>query len=148
MPGAGDRAALAQAYRATTYRVYVARRARIDLHPGRRCIALDRLLARIGARHWAFITAWNPRSRSLPGWRNAKRQRDLLARLRTAGLQALPAAGIPATGNWSAEESLFVPGLAPGAARTLARVFGQNAILAGRRGGPARLIWAPGASMT
>ena len=98
--------------------------------------ALDRLLHRNRRREWAFITAWNPRSRPLPRWRNERRQRAL-ARLLPL---ALLGAGIGEDVSW-AEESLLAFGVAAGRARRIARQFGQNAIVAGRRGGTAQLIW-------
>jgi hypothetical protein len=140
--GAAERERLARAYRATTYRVYLRQGAHIDLHPGRRSAELDRLLARLGARSWAFITAWNPGSRAMPAWRNAHRQRALLAMLHAQRRQVLAGAGIPATAGWAPEESLLVANLSSGSARKLARRFGQNALLMGRRGGPVRLEWS------
>ena len=135
----GDRGALSRAYRDTTYRVYVPGQAPLDLHAGQRCSELDRLLARLGARDWAFITAWNPASRRLPGWANARRQRLLLGLLR--GHLVLRGAGLPADAGWLPEESVFVANLPAGRARRLARCFGQNALLRGRRGRAAQLDW-------
>lgn len=45
---------------------------------GLRSRAVDRLLRRACVRHAAFVGAWNPCSRRVPGWRNAA----ALARLR------------------------------------------------------------------
>jgi hypothetical protein len=125
---------LEREYRATAYVVF-ARGPPVVLRVGARNRALDRLLHRNGCREWAFITAWNPRTRLLPRWRNERRQRAL-ARLLP---RALLGAGIAET-SW-AEESLLALGVAAGRARRLARQFGQNAIVAGRRGGTAQLIW-------
>jgi hypothetical protein len=107
------------------------------LRIGERNGALDRLLHRHRRRDWAFITAWNPRSRRLPRWRNERRQRAL-ARLLPL---ALLGAGIGDNASWAPEESLLVLGVTAGRARRLARQFGQNAIVAGCRGGLARLVW-------
>lgn len=120
-----------------------------DLRVGERSEALDALLRHAGLRWWAFVTAWNPGSRALPGWRNRGRQRLLCRRL-ASGMSAwgraraplvLPAAGIPRGEDWGAEGSLLVAGLPPSAALRLARAFGQNAIIAGHRGRAARLVW-------
>jgi hypothetical protein len=145
----GDRAALEHAYQETIYRVYLPRGATIDLQVGLHSAAIDALSRRTGARWWTCMTAWNPGSRLLPAWRNRNRQRALQARLEreltaTAGGRALvlPAAGVPSSSqDWLPEESLFVAGLPPTRTLRLARAFGQNAVLAGRRGAPARLIW-------
>jgi hypothetical protein len=139
-PGSAT-AALERAYRETTYVVFVPGAAPIELHPGVHSAALDRLLARAGVRDWAFVSAWNPASRVLPVWRNAQRQRRLLTLLGAAPQVLLPGAGIPAFGDWRPEESLLVSSLPLGRALRLARVFGQHAILAGRRGRRAHLVW-------
>ena len=136
-----SRAALERAYRDTTYRVYLPGGAAIDLLPDDRSATLDRLLARTRVREWAFLTAWNPGSRPLPGWRNAMRQRRLLDLLARGAPVVLPAAGIPASLDWAPEDSLFAAGLSRSAALRLARRFGQNAIVAGRCGRPAELVW-------
>jgi hypothetical protein len=109
----------------------------IILRIGERNGTLERLLHRHRRRDWAFITACNPRSRLLTAWRNQQRQRRL-ARLFPL---ALVGAGIGEDPGWPAEESLCVFGLAAGRARRIARLFGQYAIVAGTRGGVARLIW-------
>jgi hypothetical protein len=131
-----DRRSLERAYLATYYVVF-AGSAPIILRIGERNREFDRLLRRHGRREWAFITSWNPRSRLLPGWRNAQRQRRL-ARLFP---HALTGAGIGESCDWPAEDSLCVLGLAAGRARRTARLFGQYAVVAGTRGRMARLIW-------
>jgi hypothetical protein len=131
-----DRRSLERAYLATHYVVF-AGGAPLILRIGERNRELDRLLRRHGRRDWAFLTAWNPRSRLLPHWRNAHRQRRL-ARLFP---QALDGAGIGVDPDWPAEDSLCVLGVAAGRARRTGRLFGQYAILAGTRGGVARLLW-------
>lgn len=143
MPGARRRGdpALERAYRETTYVVFVPGGGAIGLHPGQRSRALDRLLARAGVRSWAFITAWNPGSRPVPAWRNRYRQDRMFHLLLTSGCIVLPGAGIPAGDDWAPEESVLACGLPPGTARRVARAFGQNAIVAGRRGRPAELAW-------
>ena len=128
--------ALERAYRATAYVVF-ARGAPLVLRVGERNSALDRLLHRNRRRDWAFITAWNPRSQPLPRWRNERRQRGL-AKLFP---MALLGAGIGVDVGWAPEESLLALGVAAGRARRVARQFGQKAIVAGRRGGAAQLIW-------
>jgi hypothetical protein len=117
--------------------VVFAHGAPLVLRIGARNRELDRLLRRHGRRDWAFITAWNPRSRPLPDWRNEQRQR----RLTRLFPLALMGAGIGEDPAWPAEQSLCVLGLAVGRARRIARLFGQNAVVVGTRGGVARLIW-------
>lgn len=135
-----DRDTLSRAYARTVYRVFLTGGSVMDLRVGRRCLQLDRMLASGARRHWAFVTASNPGSRPLPAWRNAQRTRRLAATLRRR-YAVLPGLGIPEDSGWQPEVSLLVLGLAPGAALRIARQFGQNAIVAGRRGGPSELLW-------
>ena len=133
-------AALAAAYLSTTYRVD-APSGPIALRVGQRSGALDRLLKRRGLRTWAFVTACNPRSRRLPGWRNLARQRRLQGAVGRLGFATLPARAWATMPAWPPEPSLLILGIGRQRARRLARLFGQNAIVAGRRGGPPELVW-------
>jgi hypothetical protein len=135
-----QRAALEPAYRRTVYRAFAPGGA-VDLRVGQRCRALDRLLAASGCSDWAFLTAWNPQSKPLPVWRNAMRSRHLARALRALGYRFLPGLGIPREPGWRPEVSLLVLGLPAARALRIARAFGQNAIVAGRRGGRAQLFW-------
>ena len=132
--------ALVSAYLATSYRVD-APGGRIVLRIGQRSRPLERVLRRSRAQCWAYVTACNPASRSLSGWRNAARARRL-ARLAAAwGLRTLPGEGVGEDPAWGAEASLLVLGVAPARAIRLARQFGQYAIVVGRRGAAPRLEW-------
>ena len=121
---------LHRAYRRTEYEAAGAI-ARI----GRRRAAVDALLARLGARQGAFVTAWNPYSRQHP-WRWNERMMDrleeALRRRRTAqGWGRAP------DGRW-AERHLLVAADPRGLA-VLGRRFRQNAIMVVRRGQPGAL---------
>ncbi|MBV1799065.1 DUF3293 domain-containing protein [Siccirubricoccus sp. G192] len=124
--------ALARAYARTEYEAAGAI-ARI----GRRSPALDRLLRCLGARQGGFVTAWNPCSRRMPrGWNDR-----MLARLRQAARRLPVAEGwgrSQGRGNGWAERHLLVAA-DPRRVAVLARRFRQNAIVAVRLGGPARL---------
>jgi Protein of unknown function (DUF3293) len=124
------RPGLLAAYRRTAYEADGAV-ARI----GSRSAAVDVLLRRLrGARQGAFVTAWNPCSRPMPrGW-NERMQ----ARLRQAA-RRLPRAEGWGRGRGWAEHSLLLAA-DPRRAAVLARRFRQNAIVAVRRGRPARLV--------
>ena len=133
-------ATLAAAYFSTTYRVDVSA-GPIALRVGRHSRALDRLLQRRGLRGWAFVTACNPRSQRLPGWRNLARQRRLQALAERLRFAALPGVGIGDDPAWPPEPSLLIMGIGRARARRLARLFGQNAIVVGRRGRAPELVW-------
>jgi uncharacterized protein DUF3293 len=133
-------AILRAAYLSTTYRVD-APSGPIALRVGEGNRSLDGLLRGIGRNTWAFVTACNPRSHPLPGWRNGARQRRLRALVQRLRYPALPGAGIGDDPDWPLEPSLLIIGIGRARACRLARLFGQNAIVAGRRGCAAELVW-------
>src|SRR4051812_32445098 len=130
-----------EAFRATTYRVFVPGQAPMDLVVGRRSARLDALLARGGVTAWAFITASNPGSQPLAAHENSARHAELLMLLHARGLQWLAASGIPADAGWEAEESVLVLGVSRPDAVEIGRRFGQLAIVAGQRGAAAELVY-------
>lgn len=136
-----ERQRLRAAYEATDYRVDGGARGSFVIRSGARSAELDALLDASAADGWAFITASNPRSVRLGDADNARRMDALRARVRALGLPHFPGAGVAIGGDWPAEPSLLVVGIAEADAVALAREFEQHAIVAGRRGGPARLVW-------
>lgn len=92
-------------------------------------------------REWAFITAWNPGSRQLALEENEARQAELVGIIRERGWRHFEGSGIPARGDWQAEASVLVLGISQGEAADLGRRFGQNAIVTGRCGGAAVLVY-------
>lgn len=137
---------LERAYRATSY--WVDEDAgRFTIRCDEPCPALDRLLADAGATNWAFLTAWNPRSTLLTPEENLARQWRLEDAVGRGGWTWHRGAGVADRGGWPAEPSLLVLGITLAEAKALGRAFGQHAILAGARGGPARLVWlTPGSA--
>lgn len=135
------RETLEAAYLRTVYRVATPDGGGLDLRIGERCRALDRLLAARACRRWAFVTAWNPGSEPFPIWRNAARSRHLAHALGRLGYRFLPGLGVPGEGSWKPEVSLLVLGMPVARALRIGRQFGQNAIVAGRRGGASALFW-------
>lgn len=144
--GPGSRAELEQAYRATAYEA-LGLGTTLDLRVGRAHPELDALLEATGRRSWAFLTAWNPGSQSLSQEENEERQGALTALLAATPGEGdepallLPGRGRGLAGDWPPEESVLALGLPVLTALDLARRFGQNALLAGQRGGTARLVW-------
>jgi len=131
---------LTAAYLSTTYRVD-APTGPVPLRVGRGSRALDRLLQRRGWRTWAFVTACNPRSHRLPGWRNLARQRRLRTLVEQLRYPFLSGAGVGDDSGWPPEPSLLIVGISRARACRLARLFGQNAIVVGRRARAAELVW-------
>ena len=118
------------AYRASCY-FAGAHAARI----GQRAPGLDALLGSWRAAEGVFIAAGNPFSRRLPAGWNARRHAALRERLRR-----LPyVEGRGGAKRWW-EVHCFI-GISVSRGKPLARLFRQNAMVALRRGGKARLIW-------
>ncbi len=105
------------------------------LHP-----ALDAMLAARGYPGWAFLTAWNPGSQRRSHEENRRAQERLEAQLLAGGWRVVPALGEADDGSWC-EQSLFVPGLPREEAGRFGRAYGQVAVLVGRTGGRAELLF-------
>ena len=100
---------------------------------------VDQLIARHQARSWAFITAYNPRSKELPTEQNEQRQSELKTLLTNSGHLVMPGVGRDPAGSWQ-EPSFFVIGISRDEASALGIQFEQNAYVAGELGGLAELI--------
>ena len=89
------------------------------------------LVPLVGARPWAFITAWNPKASRRPGPQNLAAQQDLLAALHAVpDVIVRPAIGV-GTSGWS-EPSLFVVGADVDVLDRLAARHGQLAYVHGQ----------------
>ena len=77
----------------------------------------------------AFITACNPFSRELPDADNAVRQTELAFELKRRSLSYLEGVGQHPSGDWPGEPSFLALGLALEAAKSLGKVYEQNAII-------------------
>lgn len=102
---------------------------------------LQALLPRADAP-WAFVTAWNPLSKTCPRRLNHARQRQLLAVLRRAPAPVVIHAGIGVgeDARWR-EPSLFVTGIDTARLQALMRPFRQHAIVYGHGASLAKLLW-------
>ncbi len=133
-------AALAEAYRATTYRVHAPGGA-IDLRVGQASPALDGLLIEQGAACWAIVTAWNPQSRPQCESENTAAQAALERQLAQAGYRCLPAENIADDGLWPAEPGCFIFGMTRDAAVACGKAFAQRAVLVSGVSGVPELAW-------
>jgi Protein of unknown function (DUF3293) len=133
-PMNGTREQLEAAYRATDYRVE-------DIPGGPLVIRIDERCDQLPAAEWAFVTACNPRSVCLSDEENAGRTAELEAAVREGGRVFYRGHGVGRNGTWPPEPSLLIVGIAEPDAVELAKRFGQHAIVAGRPGEPARLVW-------
>ena len=128
-------------YRTTDYRVYDGPHGPFVIRIGEPCPAADRVLADHRQTDWAFVTACNPGSARLPAAQNARRMAALEELCDERGWMFFRGAGVGRDGAWPPEPSFWLVGVPEFEAVELARHFGQNAIVAGRWGEPARLVW-------
>jgi hypothetical protein len=135
-----ERDRLERLYRRARYRVELAGGA-VELAIGRRSPALDRELERAGASTWTIVTACNPESVPLGAEENRRRAAELARRISSAGWSTWPSAGVDPDGRWPEEPGFLVLEAPLPAVRALAADYGQAAIVAGRRGGVAELLW-------
>src|SRR5437870_1692653 len=130
---------LLQAYRRTSFFADT-QVGRLELRIGSLCPRLEELLANHGARSWAYLTAFNPRSERLSDEENQDRHRRLVERVEYLGFPAFPGEGVGDDGTWPRERSLLVLGVNRRQAIDLGREFGQLAVVFGEVGSPPALI--------
>lgn len=141
----GAQSGLDAAYRATRY-IAETGQGDIVIRIDQPTPALDKLLAAQGDIGWAFISACNPGSQRLPDRENTERHVQLLATVAALGFQSIPGHGVPDNPGWQPEISLLILGISQDQATKLAEKFGQNAIVIGNPGLPARLCYVHGNS--
>ena len=77
----------------------------------------------------AYLTAFNPFSKSLSEAENEQRQNALIKKLESKGYSCLAGEGRPRTVEWKSEPSVLVPGLSQEDACLIGREFQQNAVV-------------------
>jgi hypothetical protein len=132
--------ALEAAYRQTTYRVALDDGGCL-IHIGRRHRDLDAVMRAARATHWACITAFNPQSTPLSPGENHRRDLALKQRLRARGIRWHSTEAFADRGGWPAEAGVLALGVSRRLAESLGRAFDQAAIVWGRVGGKAELLW-------
>ncbi len=123
---------LLRAYRQTRYTADG-----IEIRIGRRNAAMDAWLADHGAQTGVLITAWNPRSRLMPGGWNERMQRQLAEHIRRWVC-------VKADGRlrrWHEAQILVLAPRRPG--ERIALRFRQRGIVVVQRHHPVRLIVLP-----
>jgi len=131
---------LKAAYERTTYWVD-AQPDPIAVRVSARNARLDRFLYSRGATYWAILTAQNPHSEVKPRWYNAVRTLQLTRLMRAHGWGCVRTLAEADRGDWPVEEGVLALGIAHARARRLGRSFHQHAVLVGKRGQRARLLW-------
>jgi hypothetical protein len=130
---------LEKVYRASNYRVDLGN-THLVIRIDQPHAEVDALLAHHGCLSWTFLTAYNPGSLLLPAVENRVRQERMQREVNAAGWVFYPGEGV-GTDGWPGEESLLVLGIDVTAALALARRHGQLALVFGRRGETAQLLW-------
>jgi hypothetical protein len=130
---------LVVAYRATDYVVFNDSRAFL-VRIGRHSSIIDGLLTKMKTRSGAFITAWNPYSKSQSAGANAYWDRELKSYLSTRRFPFLKGEGRGEIGEWPPEPSIFAFGMSRAQAASIGRRFRQNAIVYVPLGRPAELV--------
>ncbi|MBX7056389.1 MAG: DUF3293 domain-containing protein [Pyrinomonadaceae bacterium] len=131
---------LAEMYRLAVY-VVEDGDTRFVIRLGQENRGLDAHLAGRSVSCWAFLTAYNPNSTPTPEKLNLEAQARLAERLTRCGYTFLRGYGTSESGDWPPEASFFVEGIPRTVALEIGRDFGQSAILWGRSGGSAELLW-------
>ncbi|WP_157501322.1 DUF3293 domain-containing protein [Lewinella sp. 4G2] len=99
-------------------------------------------IAARGYSSYAFLTAYNPYSnRQLSRADNLALAQVLRNRIKDLAIDAVPAAAVDVTGTWPEEVGLMLLGVDLGTALQLGREFQQNAILYGKTGNAAAVLW-------
>jgi hypothetical protein len=130
---------LAHSFRHTTYRVFTD--PPIDIRIGTANTDLEHLLRTRQVRSWAFITACNPGSQPLNPQENLARHCVLREAVATRHLASVEGQALADRNDWPAEQSLLILGINRTEALALGHQFGQLAIVYGRAGSGAELLW-------
>jgi hypothetical protein len=132
---------LEAAYRDTDYRVLDAPGGPFTIRVGEFSFEAEHLMYENCVFEWAFVTACNPGSDQLAPEENARRIAELEAVCLYHGWPHYFGEGAGRDGSWPPEPSYFVVGISESEAVAVAEHFGQNAIVVGRAGEQARLVW-------
>ncbi|WP_372722682.1 DUF3293 domain-containing protein [Novipirellula sp.] len=137
---------LDDAYRQTIYWCELPEQS-VAIRIGHKHPVLDDALRNEAVNEWAFITAYNPHSTLKTPPQNRAMNERLECEIARLGYSCWHGTGIDPKGKWPPEASFLVVGIEPSSAADLGRKYHQNAIVIGRVGGAAELLFltsAPG----
>lgn len=118
---------LISAYEATNF--HVKADPSFTLNLGKPCEELKAIFKKKNISSAAFITAWNPYSKSLSEEENQARNDQLRNELIIRSLKFIDGFGQDPLGQWSGEDSFLVLGIDLEASKKLGIQFEQNAII-------------------
>ena len=134
--------ALEAAFLATTYTASEKNGTTFHLKINEQNEAFDRFLRKKNIMTWAYVTAWNPAARQQDDLKNIELNRQLEQILKNLGYTYLKGFGVPPEGStWQPEASFLILGIRQEDALQLGKKFHQAAILCGKTGEVANLIW-------
>ena len=125
---------LINAYNTTEYRIYSSE---LVIKIGIANQELDNLLISANAKTWAFITAFNPFSKSLSKEENLKRHKELKDKI--ASYKFFEGEGVGEDKTWEPDLSYLVVGISHEDAIKIGKFFEQNAIVIGNFNGVPQL---------
>ena len=126
---------LIAAYKNTRYHVF---NTGITICIDENNVLLDALLSKQDAKSWAYITAYNPFSKTYTDEANDSRHRLLLQSV--AGFSSFEGEGKGADESWPPEKSLLILGISKEQAIAIGNEYEQNAIVYGEFGKAAQLL--------
>lgn len=135
-----NRIELEKAYRETTYTAHTPKQI-FDIYIGIQNTEFDRWLQENKVQTWVMLTAANPYSQELPAEQNEKHNQTLAKKLNKKGWAFHYSEGIPSNEVWAKEPSFFILNMKLEEAKVWAESLSQNAIVFGRQGKIAQLIW-------
>ena len=118
---------LISAYKATNFNVKA--EPAFTLNVGIESPELKRLLKKHCVSNAAFITAWNPYSKTLSSEENKARNNLLENELKLLSLKFIEGFGLDPLGKWAGEDSFLVLGISLEVSKKLGVQFDQNAIV-------------------
>jgi hypothetical protein len=118
---------LISAYEVTNF--HVKAEPAFTLNVGKASEELKALLKQNNVSNAAFITAWNPYSKSLSDEENQARNDQLKNELTIQNLKFIDGFGQDPLGQWSGEDSFLILGIELEASKKLGIQFEQNAIV-------------------
>jgi len=128
------------AYRATRFEVRDGDVA-FTIRIGERCAPLDALLDRHGATSWAYVTAYNPGGQARGDEENVAANAAFERELAASQRPYFRGAGVGADGRWAPEPSFLILGVERAEAVEIGRRWAQEAVVVGRRGEGAELVY-------
>lgn len=130
-----------EAYRNAIYVVFDNQENETTFRIGEHSTAIDEILSINQAASFAFITAYNPYSKTTAKAENEVRQKALEQTVNALGLSFLNGYGTDENEKWQPEQSIFVFDISKLEAARIGREFRQNAVVYCEKGKRAELIW-------